>query len=110
MTIKYEARGGKGREVTSFDVEPRWFHTSSAGVTPAPGVKRIAKCRGRHFARVLGGKQSGEIDELRGGRSRAIEFAILMRVYTVTLKILLTRRSATPQSITGSLKASTPPI
>jgi hypothetical protein len=40
-------------------------------------------------SRVLGGKQSGEIDELRGGRSRAIEFAILMRVYTVTLKILL---------------------
>jgi hypothetical protein len=61
-------------------------------------------------SRVLGGKQSGEIDELRGGRSRAIEFAILMRVYPATLKILLTRRSATPKSITGSLKASTPPI
>ena len=27
-------------EVTSFNVEPRWFHTSSAGVTPAPGVEK----------------------------------------------------------------------
>ena len=38
-------------EITSFNVEPAVGSTPpSAGVTPAPGVKRIAKCCGQHFA------------------------------------------------------------
>ena len=44
-----EKQRGGGSGSHFINVEPRWFHTSSAGVTPAPGIQR-EKRRGRRFS------------------------------------------------------------